>query len=109
MACGWTAPDSSRGFGPGWTTTRTPCRYSLHNQGVCRAAPRLVPEAWAPDGTVEAARVQGAQGFAVGVQWHPEYDWKTDALSRRLFESFGAAAGRRAAARLAMPQAVAAE
>jgi len=82
---------------------------SLHNQGVCRAAPRLVPEAWALDGTVEAARVEGARGFAVGVQWHPEYDWKTDVLSRRLFESFGAAAGRRAAGRLAPPQAVAAE
>jgi putative glutamine amidotransferase len=65
---------------------------SLHNQGVRQLAPRLVAEGWAPDGTVEAARVEGASGFAYGVQWHPEYDWKTDALSRRLFERFGAAA-----------------
>ena len=82
---------------------------SLHNQGVCRPAPRLRPEAWAPDGTVEAARVDNARGFAVGVQWHPEYDWQTDALSRRLFETFGDAARRHAAARMELPQAVAAE
>lgn len=81
-----------------WNPASVPVN-SLHNQGVCRAAPRLVPEAWAPDGTVEAARVQGANDFAVGVQWHPEYDWKTDALSRRLFEVFGAAASHRAARR----------
>ena len=65
---------------------------SLHNQGIARIAPRLIAEAWAPDGTVEAARVEGARGFAIGVQWHPEYDWQTDPLSRRLFEHFGRAA-----------------
>ena len=65
---------------------------SLHNQGVARPATRLLPEAWAPDGTLEAARVQDAPGYALGVQWHPEYDWAEDALSRRIFESFGAAA-----------------
>lgn len=79
-----------------WNPAAVPVN-SLHNQGVCRTAPRLVPEAWAPDGTVEAARVQNAAGFAVGVQWHPEYDWKTDSLSHRLFEVFGAAAVSRAA------------
>lgn len=65
---------------------------SLHNQGVCRLAPRLVAEGWAPDGTVEAMRVQDASGFALGVQWHPEYDWERDSFSRRLFELFGRAA-----------------
>ncbi len=65
---------------------------SLHNQGVKRLAPRLVAEAWAPDGTIEAVRVPDAPGFALGVQWHPEYDWEEDALSRALFEAFGAAA-----------------
>ena len=72
---------------------------SLHNQGIQRIAPRLVPEAWAPDGTIEAVRVEGARGFAIGVQWHPEYDWERDARSRRLFEAFGAAAAARAAGR----------
>jgi putative glutamine amidotransferase len=64
---------------------------SLHNQGVDRLAPGLVAEAHAPDGTIEAVRVVTVPGFAVGVQWHPEYDFDTDAVSRRLFEAFGEA------------------
>ena len=64
---------------------------SLHNQGVARLAPRLVAEGWAPDGTIEAVRVQDAAGFAYGIQWHPEYDWERDAVSRALFEHFGRA------------------
>jgi putative glutamine amidotransferase len=78
---------------------------SLHNQGVQALAPRLVAEGWAPDGTVEAVRVCDARGFAKGVQWHPEYDWERDALSRAVFEAFGEAcrefaAGRQAGAAL---------
>ncbi len=69
---------------------------SLHNQGVNKLAPGLVTEAVAPDGTIEAVRVVASQaghapGFAVGVQWHPEYDWRSDAISRAIFEQFGAA------------------
>jgi putative glutamine amidotransferase len=64
---------------------------SLHNQGVDRLAPGLVVEATAPDGTIEAVRVATAPGFAVGVQWHPEYDWMRDDVSRRIFEDFGSA------------------
>ncbi len=67
---------------------------SLHNQGVDRLAPGLAIEGVAPDGTIEAVRVvptpfRAAPGFAVGVQWHPEYDWPTDALSRAIFAQFG--------------------
>ena len=56
----------------------------------------LVVEGTAPDGTIEAVRVAHtpagpAPGFAVGVQWHPEYDWPTDIVSRGIFESFSAA------------------
>jgi putative glutamine amidotransferase len=79
---------------------------SLHNQGICRIAPRLVAEAWAPDGTIEAVRVADAPGFAMGVQWHPEYDWEHDALSRTIFEVFGAACADWAAGR--RPEAAAA-
>ncbi len=43
---------------------------SLHNQGVDQLAPGLVVEGTAPDGTIEAARLVNAPGFAVGVQWH---------------------------------------
>ncbi len=63
---------------------------SLHNQGVERLAPGLHVEAVAPDGTVEAVRGSGP-GFVIGVQWHPEYDWETDTISRRIFEAFGQA------------------
>ncbi|MFC7690404.1 gamma-glutamyl-gamma-aminobutyrate hydrolase family protein [Paeniroseomonas aquatica] len=65
---------------------------SLHNQGVARLAPRLVAEGWAPDGTIEAVRVRDAVGFAYGVQWHPEYDWERDSISRGLLQDFGQAA-----------------
>ena len=74
---------------------------SLHNQAVQRLAPRLVAEGWAPDGTIEAVRVEGARGFALGVQWHPEYDWERDADSRAIFEAFGRAAAAHAGAKLA--------
>jgi putative glutamine amidotransferase len=69
---------------------------SLHNQGIDRLAPGLVSEGVAPDGTIEAVRVVSHQagsapGFAVGVQWHPEYDWRSDTVSRAIFEQFGTA------------------
>jgi putative glutamine amidotransferase len=64
---------------------------SLHNEGIDRLAPGLVAEATAPDGTIEAVRAAAAPAFAVGVQWHPEYDWERDAVSRRILEAFGEA------------------
>ena len=73
---------------------------SLHNQGIERLAPGLVAEATAADGTIEAVR-WAAGGFAVGVQWHPEYDFATDAVSRGIFEAFGAAMRDRSGAALA--------
>lgn len=79
------------GAGLRWRPEGVPVN-SLHNQGVKRLAPRLVAEAWAPDGTIEAVRIPDAPGFVLGVQWHPEYDWLTDPLSQAIFEAFGAAA-----------------
>jgi putative glutamine amidotransferase len=69
---------------------------SLHNQGIDQLAPGLVAEGVAPDGTVEAVRIVASQagpaiGYAVGVQWHPEFDWRADPLSKAIFEQFGAA------------------
>ncbi len=68
---------------------------SLHNQGINKLAPSLVAEGVAPDGTIEAVRVVNAGGFVVGVQWHPEFDFEADVLSRRIFEEFGAAVAER--------------
>jgi putative glutamine amidotransferase len=70
---------------------------SLHNQGIDALAPRLATEGTAPDGTIEAVRVVSAPGFAYGVQWHPEYDFEADALSRRIFAVFGEAVRERLA------------
>ena len=65
---------------------------SLHAQGVDRLAPGLAIEATADDGTIEAVRVRDARGFALGIQWHPEWLLRTDALSRAIFAAFGDAA-----------------
>ena len=64
---------------------------SLHHQGVDRLAPGLVAEAHAPDGQIEAVSMLNAKGFLLGVQWHPEWAFATDPLSRAIFEGFGAA------------------
>ena len=73
---------------------------SLHGQAIDRLADRLAIEAQAPDGTIEAVRVEGAPGFALGVQWHPEWRVLEHPISRRLFAAFGAACRARAEARL---------
>ncbi len=80
---------------------------SLHGQGIDRLADRLTVEAVAEDGTVEAVSVQGAKGFALAVQWHPEWQVLENPWSRRLFAAFGAAARARAAARTAPARAAA--
>jgi putative glutamine amidotransferase len=64
---------------------------SLHRQAIAETSPRLQVEATAEDGTIEAVSVIDARGFAVGVQWHPEYWAESDAPSRALFEAFGKA------------------
>jgi putative glutamine amidotransferase len=63
---------------------------SLHHQGIDRLAPGLKAEAHAPDGQIEAVSMPGAAGFLLGVQWHPEWAFAQDALSRALFQAFGA-------------------
>jgi len=75
---------------------------SVHRQVIGDLAPRLVAEARAPDGTIEAVRVRDAAGFAFGVQWHPEYWASTDVPSGAIFRAFGEAARDRAARRLPM-------
>ena len=64
---------------------------SLHGQGILDVGDRIVAEGIAEDGTVEAIRVRDANGFALGVQWHAEYDPQTNPVNRSLFEAFGEA------------------
>ena len=67
---------------------------SLHGQAIDRPAPGLAIEAEAPDGTIEAVRVAGARGFALGVQWHPEWGYAENPASLALFRAFGDACRR---------------
>ncbi len=62
---------------------------SLHGQGVEEAGQRVIIEGHAPDGTPEAISIKDAPGFALAVQWHPEYNANADPVSRPLFEAFG--------------------
>ncbi|WP_270729137.1 gamma-glutamyl-gamma-aminobutyrate hydrolase family protein [Shimia sp. Alg240-R146] len=64
---------------------------TLHGQGIKRAGSRVVVDGHAPDGTPEAIFIEGAPGFTLSVQWHPEWDAANDPVSRPLFESFGQA------------------
>jgi putative glutamine amidotransferase len=72
---------------------------SLHHQGIRKLAAALDVEATADDGLIEAVSVRDARAFALAVQWHPEWRVMDDPFSRALFENFGEAARRRAAAR----------
>lgn len=65
---------------------------SLHTQALDTIGDNIVVEAFAPDGTIEAVSVDGARGFVVGVQWHPEYWAKTDDPSNKILSAFGEAA-----------------
>jgi putative glutamine amidotransferase len=72
---------------------------SLHWQGVQKLGAGLTVEARAPDGLVEAFRVTDARSFAIGVQWHPEWQFSQNPFSRALFAAFGEACRRRASDR----------
>jgi putative glutamine amidotransferase len=64
---------------------------SLHGQGILEPGKRVVVEGIAGDGTIEAIRIADAPGFALGVQWHAEYDPQHNPVNRALFQAFGAA------------------
>jgi len=63
---------------------------SLHHQGIDKLGKGLHVESVADDGLIEAISVVGKR-FILGVQWHPEADYKISPASRLIFESFGAA------------------
>ncbi len=64
---------------------------SLHGQGIDDLGKRVVVEGVAEDGTIEAIRIADAAGFALGVQWHAEYDPQSNPVNRTLFKAFGEA------------------
>jgi putative glutamine amidotransferase len=68
---------------------------SLHGQGILERGGRVVVEGVAEDGTIEAIRISDAAGFALGVQWHAEYDAQRNTVNRALFQAFGEAVSAR--------------
>jgi putative glutamine amidotransferase len=61
---------------------------SHHHQAVGKIGENLKSTAWAKDGVVECIEDTRDDRFVLGVQWHPELSWRTDSLSRNIFESF---------------------
>lgn len=80
--------------GPGRFTVN-----SLHEQGIDRLAPGLNVEARAKDGLIEAVSVAGARGFALAVEWHPEWEFERSVINKAVWEAFGQACQRRASGR----------
>jgi len=67
---------------------------SSHHQSVKTIGPDLIINARATDGVIEGIEAPD-HPFLVGVQWHPEFLYTTDPVSRRLFERLLVIAGRR--------------
>jgi putative glutamine amidotransferase len=76
---------------------------SLHGQGIDRLADGLIVEATAPDGLVEAYSLESLHGFAMAVQWHPEWKLAENPVSIRIYSAFGAACRRYQAQKNGVP------
>lgn len=69
--------------------TRQVMTNTLHGQGIRDAGDGIVIDGVADDGTPEALYVRDAPGFALSVQWHPEFQAKDDPVSTKIFTAFG--------------------
>ncbi|MEG6616618.1 gamma-glutamyl-gamma-aminobutyrate hydrolase family protein [Peptococcaceae bacterium 1198_IL3148] len=65
---------------------------SYHHQTVGKLGTGIKVSAYAPDGAIEAIEMADQQRFILGVQYHPEGMWKTDANAKAIFDCFIAAA-----------------
>lgn len=66
---------------------------SYHHQAVKELAPRLRAMAYSSDGLTEAVYMPD-KSFVWAVQWHPEFSYKTDEDSRKIFSALVKAACR---------------
>ena len=66
---------------------------SYHHQAIKVLAPGLVEMARSEDGLVEAVYLPD-KSFVWAVQWHPEFSFRTDENSRKIFSAFVAAASK---------------
>jgi putative glutamine amidotransferase len=69
--------------------TTTVMVNSLHSQGVARLPEGVTVEAVADDGLIEAFSVDSVPGFAMAVQWHPEWRVTENEFSMKIFKAFG--------------------
>lgn len=72
---------------------------SVHSQGIASVGGGLRIEAVAEDGLVEGLSVEDSVAFALGVQWHPEWQVTSNPDYLAIFEAFGNACRLRAAQR----------
>jgi putative glutamine amidotransferase len=62
---------------------------SLHAQGIARLPDGVTVEGIADDGLIEAFSVDSVPGFAMAVQWHPEWQVTKNEFSMAIFQAFG--------------------
>jgi len=62
---------------------------SLHSQGVAKLPRDVTVEAIADDGLIEGFSVDSVPGFALVVQWHPEWQVTQNEFSLAIFKAFG--------------------
>jgi putative glutamine amidotransferase len=63
-----------------------------HHQCIDDLGDKLVPAAYAADGTIEAVTLAGHEGWFLGLQWHLEDLADTDPIQQGIFDAFVAAA-----------------
>ena len=60
---------------------------SCHHQAIKDLAPSLEVMATADDGLIEAVYMPG-KNFTIAVQWHPEFSYKVNENSKKIFKAF---------------------
>jgi putative glutamine amidotransferase len=65
---------------------------SFHHQCVAETGRRLRPTVRSLDGVIEATERADGNGWAAGLQWHNELQWRHDERFLRPFEDLVAAA-----------------
>jgi len=64
---------------------------SIHGQGIDRLADSLVVEGVAPDGQIEAYRLDSNDQYLLALQFHPEWKVTENPFYLAIFKSFGEA------------------
>lgn len=60
---------------------------SYHHQGIRTISDQLTAVAKAEDGLIESVVMQNKK-FILAVQWHPEFSYKVERYSKKLFLEF---------------------